>query len=253
MGEVGAGAQDHGGLRERGQLLGDQVEVGAAAGRDHRRRVVGVRGGEPAVQVREVPQVAADGGQPVVRGVVGERPSYPPMPASRRVGARSTAAATSTAASTPRTPVRPPGPPSSTSTSTGHSAPAARSAPSICRTLSTESTQEAKANAGSAASSAASQPSPAGSSRVLASRIRRTPKARATRSCGRLARVMPWPPASSWACQSAGAIVVLPCGASATPALAHQSAMVRTLCSTAAPSRVSNGVPNPARVGPVAR
>src|SRR6266545_4337706 len=51
-------------------------------------------------------------------------------------------------------------------------------------------------------------------------------------------------PAASCRCHSAGAIVVFPCGASSTPAAAHQSAIAVRLCARADSSRVSSGVPS---------
>ncbi|MDT4882886.1 hypothetical protein FQZ97_1188810 [compost metagenome] len=51
----------------------------------------------------------------------------------------------------------------------------------------------------------------------LAISTRRTPCRYASRTCGAVARVIPQAPASSCSANSAGLIVVLPCGASSTP------------------------------------
>ena len=56
----------------------------------------------------------------------------------------------------------------------------------------------------------------------LASITRRAPASRITASCGTLAAVIAHAPASSWRRISAGAIEVLPCGASETRCASHQ-------------------------------
>ena len=152
-----------------------------------------------------------------------------------------------------RAPVRPPGPPSSTIRLTGCSFGVDARTRSISSTVCTLSAQPKNSNDGSASNSAASHASAAGSTMAFASMIRPTPKDRASCTCHGVASVIPHAPASSCRAHTCGAIVVLPCGASRTPADRAQSAITATFDSSAARSTVSSGVDIASRVGRVRR
>jgi hypothetical protein len=135
-------------------------------------------------------------------------------------------------------------PPTSTITSSGRaSGPTyAERAASMISTVWTESAHTDTSNDGSAASSSAIQRSCSGEITAFAISTRCTPYARATPSWKALASVIAQAPASSCIAQSAGAIVVLPCGASSTPCRVHQVARVSTLCRRPAADRLISGV-----------
>jgi hypothetical protein len=56
-----------------------------------------------------------------------------------------------------------------------------------------------------------------------------------------VATVMPQAPLASWRAASSGDMAVLPCGASFTPAPAHQAAIAARLPASADSRRVSTG------------
>ena len=56
-----------------------------------------------------------------------------------------------------------------------------------------------------------------------------------------LATVIPQAPWASWSAASSGDMLVLPCGASATPARPQKAAIAATLFRSAASRRVSSG------------
>jgi len=85
---------------------------------------------------------------------------------------------------------------------------------------------------------------------ALATSTRPTPNERATASWWTLATVIPQAPESSWAAQSWGAIVVLPCGARAIPWLEVHPASASTLCSRAVLDSVTKGVAKALSVSP---
>src|SRR5690625_7057003 len=79
----------------------------------------------------------------------------------------------------------------------------------------------------------------AGWTRALARSTRGISQSRATEACQGVATVIPQAPASSCRRHSRRFMVVLPCGASSTPALRHQAAMVGRVCAIAQPDRKS--------------
>lgn len=130
--------------------------------------------------------------------------------------------------------------PSSTSTSRGRAA--SRVASARIATPSSESAQQSTRSPSSAASSCASRRTAAASVTALAISTVATPASTATSACQGVATEIPHAPASSSRCHSAGAMVVLPCGASSTPCSRAQAKTVSSLCDSASACTVSTGV-----------
>ena len=123
---------------------------------------------------------------------------------------------------------------------------------SIASTVAIESTHEANEKSGSA-SSAATNASAAGATSAFASMMLETPKARAVRTWPGVASVSPVAPASSCRNQSAGAIVVLPCGMSSMPCAVAHAWIVAAFRRSASASSTVSGVQNSSSRGEVSR
>jgi hypothetical protein len=97
----------------------------------------------------------------------------------------------------------------------------------------TESTHWYSSNPSSALSSRASRARLGAPMTWLASTTRCTPKARQTRTCATFATVIAHAPRASCSRNSAGAMVVLPCGASSTFRSSQYACIRARLCSSA--------------------